>query len=240
MFGLILKMFICISIFERNVEAKQSHVGVSYFQSSNYPTLILNDDDTCSTYHASYQSTSSKTNTHTCRCGYKDIFFAQKGEQPKCQGDNYGKVYGCQCTDPTCTITLSKQFNKLAGWTFRNRYCPSGSSKFNVQLWDINGFKATTLSKRFRLIADVNSIPGSTILELYWKTRYESYTDFEGRLIKFDITCDYGRHHECFVMKGIGFHIYTISIAKNLRSLRLFDILKVIAFGACLVHYALL
>lgn len=242
MFGLILKIIIFLSILERKVEAKQRHVGVLYYQFSNYPNLVLNDDNSCSRYDASYQSTSFKTNTRRCKCGYKEIFFARKEEQPKCQGDDYGRLYGCHCTDPYCTLTLSKQLKILARWTFRNRYCPHGTSRFNVQLWDSDGFKITKLSRRFRLTSDVGSIPGSTVLELYWKTPYESYTIFEGRLIKFDITCDNGRHHECFVMKGIGSHIHTFdtSIAHNLRSLRLFDMLKVIIFGACLVHYAVL
>ena len=67
------------------------HVGVVHTTNS-YTYLVIDGSDYCSRYNAVKDT--SKGTTHTCRCNYKEIFFARSGEEPKCQGDKYGRVYG--------------------------------------------------------------------------------------------------------------------------------------------------
>ena len=96
MMRLITFSFILLS-FQGKVALENIRVDIRYLSSSNYDYLDVHTENvsTCTEFDAVYVSRTINPITFvTCRCGSKQSFFGLNGQQPKCQNENYGKLFG--------------------------------------------------------------------------------------------------------------------------------------------------
>ena len=83
--------------FQRKVALENIRVDIRYLSSCNYDYLDVHTDNVsiCTEFNAVYVSRTINPSTFvTCRCGWKQSFFGLNGKQPKCQNENYGKLFG--------------------------------------------------------------------------------------------------------------------------------------------------
>ena len=83
--------------FQGKVALENIRVDIRYLSSSNYDYLDVHTDNVsiCTEFDATYVSRTINPSTFvTCRCGSKQSFFGLNGQQPKCQNENYGKLFG--------------------------------------------------------------------------------------------------------------------------------------------------